>query len=30
MPVIFHPDAYDFWFDPAMRNVDAVRELLKP
>jgi putative SOS response-associated peptidase YedK len=30
MPVILHPDAYDFWFDPGMRNVDAVRELLKP
>ncbi|MGD1215847.1 MAG: SOS response-associated peptidase family protein [Terriglobales bacterium] len=30
MPVILHPDSYDFWLDPGMQNVAAVSELLKP
>ncbi len=30
MPGILHPDWYDLWLDPGMKNVDAVYELLKP
>jgi putative SOS response-associated peptidase YedK len=30
MPVILAPDSYDLWLDPAMQNVAAVSELLKP
>ena len=30
MPVILDPDSYDLWLDPAMKNVDAASELLKP
>jgi len=30
MPVILDPDAYDLWLDPAMTNVGAASELLKP
>jgi putative SOS response-associated peptidase YedK len=30
MPVILHPDSYDLWLDPAMQNVTAISELLKP
>lgn len=30
MPVILHPDSYDFWLDPGMQNVAAISELLKP
>jgi len=30
MPVILPPDAYDVWFDPAMRDVESVQALLKP
>ncbi len=30
MPVILKRDDYDLWLDPAMTNVEAVAELLKP
>jgi putative SOS response-associated peptidase YedK len=30
MPVILDPDAYDLWLDPAMNDVSAASELLKP
>jgi putative SOS response-associated peptidase YedK len=30
MPVILDPDSYDLWLDPAMQNVAAISELLKP
>jgi putative SOS response-associated peptidase YedK len=30
MPVILHPDSYDFWLDPGMQNVAVISELLKP
>jgi putative SOS response-associated peptidase YedK len=30
MPVILHPDSYDLWLDPGMRNVSAASDLLKP
>ena len=30
MPVIVHPDSFDVWLDPGMRNVEAITELLKP
>ena len=30
MPVILHPDSYDLWLDPGMRDVVAASELLKP
>jgi putative SOS response-associated peptidase YedK len=30
MPVILHPDSYDFWLDPGMTDVQTVSELLKP
>ena len=30
MPVILHPDAYDLWLDPGMKNVSAASDLLKP
>ena len=30
MPVILDPDSYDLWLDPAMTNVEAVSEMLKP
>lgn len=30
MPVILDPDSYDRWLDPAMQNVTAILELLKP
>ena len=30
MPVILHPDSYDFWLDPGMTDVQVVSELLKP
>ena len=30
MPVILDPDGCDLWFDPRMKIVDAVSELLKP
>lgn len=28
--MILDPDAYDLWLDPAMQNVAAISELLKP
>ena len=30
MPVILHPDSYDLWLDPGMRDANAASELLKP
>lgn len=30
MPVILDPDSYDLWLDPAMQNVAAISDLLKP
>ena len=30
MPVILDPDSYELWLDPAMRDVRAVSDLLKP
>jgi putative SOS response-associated peptidase YedK len=30
MPVILDRDSYDVWLDPAMQNVEAISELLKP
>jgi len=30
MPVILERDSYDLWLDPAMQNVAAISELLKP
>jgi putative SOS response-associated peptidase YedK len=30
MPVILYQDAYDLWLDPAMNDVSAASELLKP
>jgi putative SOS response-associated peptidase YedK len=30
MPVILHPDSYDFWLDPGMTDVQVISELLKP
>jgi len=30
MPVILHPDSYDFWLDPGMKKVDVVCALLEP
>jgi putative SOS response-associated peptidase YedK len=30
MPVILDPDSYDLWLDPAMQNVTAISDLLKP
>jgi len=30
MPVILHPDAYDEWLDDDVRNVEALKELLRP
>jgi len=30
MPVILDPDCYDLWFDPGMRDVSAVSEMLQP
>jgi putative SOS response-associated peptidase YedK len=30
MPVILHPDDYDLWLDPGMRDVKAAAEMLKP
>ncbi len=30
MAVILHPDSYDLWIDPGMRDVAAASELLKP
>jgi putative SOS response-associated peptidase YedK len=30
MPVILHPDSYDLWLDPGMRDVSAASDLLKP
>jgi putative SOS response-associated peptidase YedK len=30
MPVILDPNSYDLWLDPAMQNVAAISELLKP
>jgi len=30
MPAILDPASYDLWLDPAMRDVDAASELLKP
>ena len=30
MPVILDPNSYDLWLDPAMQNVAAMSELLKP
>jgi putative SOS response-associated peptidase YedK len=30
MPVIIHPDSYDVWLDPGMRNIAVISELLKP
>jgi putative SOS response-associated peptidase YedK len=30
MPVILHPDCYDLWLDPGMKDVTAASELLKP
>jgi putative SOS response-associated peptidase YedK len=30
MPVILDPESYDLWLDPAMQNVAAISELLKP
>jgi len=30
MPVILDPKHYDLWLDPAMQNVAAISELLKP
>jgi putative SOS response-associated peptidase YedK len=30
MPVILRRDSYDLWLDPAMQNVAAISELLKP
>ena len=30
MPVILHPEHYDFWLDPGMQNAAAISELLKP
>ena len=30
MPVILDPADYDLWLDPAMQNVAAITELLKP
>jgi putative SOS response-associated peptidase YedK len=30
MPVILDPDAYDVWLDPAMTNVTAASDLLRP
>ena len=28
MPVILDPDAFELWFDPGMKDVAAVSELL--
>jgi putative SOS response-associated peptidase YedK len=30
MPAILGPYSYDLWLDPAMQNVEAIPELLKP
>jgi len=30
MPAILDPESYDLWLDPAMQNVAAISELLKP
>jgi hypothetical protein len=30
MPVILHPDNYDLWLDPGMKDVGAASDLLKP
>lgn len=30
MPVILDPDSYELWLDPAMHNVAAISEVLKP
>jgi putative SOS response-associated peptidase YedK len=30
MPIIFAPESYDMWLDPAMTNVQVISELLKP
>ena len=30
MPVILDPSSYDLWLDPAMTNMDAASDLLKP
>ena len=30
MPVILHPDGYDAWLDPGMRDVSAASDLLNP
>jgi putative SOS response-associated peptidase YedK len=30
MPVILHPDNYDLWLDPGMKDVGAAAEMLKP
>jgi putative SOS response-associated peptidase YedK len=30
MPVILDPNSYDLWLDPAMTNMDAASDLLKP
>ncbi|MGA7169070.1 MAG: SOS response-associated peptidase [Candidatus Sulfotelmatobacter sp.] len=30
MPVILHPDSYDLWLDPGMKDVAAASDLLKP
>ena len=30
MPVIVHPDSYDLWLDPGMKNVAAILQFLRP
>jgi putative SOS response-associated peptidase YedK len=30
MPVILHPDNYDLWIDPGMRDVSTAAEMLRP
>ena len=30
MPVILSREAYDFWLDPGLTNVDVLSDLLKP
>jgi putative SOS response-associated peptidase YedK len=30
MPVILNRDSYDLWFDPGMKDVAAVSDLLRP
>ena len=30
MPVILHPEDYDFWLDPSNRDAPALKALLRP